>query len=291
MGIRFVCEKCSAKLHLKSEYAGRKTKCPKCSERIVIPSESTIQSRHEPKEKAQAAAQSEPKSAKKSNAARSEGGESIATLPATEAKKETAAKQVSDVSASDDTARHATEARDTTESTSTTPGGIKIKEDVLCENPTANWFVAPPSGGQFGPAQPDVMRQWISEGRVIAESLVWREGWEDWKPANVLFDMPQPPGPPKGDSDGGSSKPPKKSKKEKSSRDKNSKESPSQNEAPGNENELANKDFSDSKAKVVNYYKAKARSRNMGVLLIVGLAVVSMALVGLLVYVLMYPPT
>ena len=31
------------------------------------------------------------------------------------------------------------------------------------------------------------MRQWIAEGRVNAESMVWREGWDDWKQAGSLF--------------------------------------------------------------------------------------------------------
>jgi hypothetical protein len=31
------------------------------------------------------------------------------------------------------------------------------------------------------------MRRWITEGRVAADSLVWREGWPDWKPAPDVF--------------------------------------------------------------------------------------------------------
>jgi len=49
------------------------------------------------------------------------------------------------------------------------------------------WYVRPPSGGQFGPASGDLMRTWLSEGRVSAESLVWREGWRDWLEAGKAF--------------------------------------------------------------------------------------------------------
>ena len=49
------------------------------------------------------------------------------------------------------------------------------------------WYVRPPAGGQFGPARGDVMRQWIAEGRVSADSVVWREGWPDWKTAGPIF--------------------------------------------------------------------------------------------------------
>ena len=31
------------------------------------------------------------------------------------------------------------------------------------------------------------MRQWIGEGRVSADSMVWREGWADWKKAGGLL--------------------------------------------------------------------------------------------------------
>jgi len=43
------------------------------------------------------------------------------------------------------------------------------------------WFVRPATGGQFGPASEDVFQSWVDEGRVTADSYVWREGWEDWK--------------------------------------------------------------------------------------------------------------
>ena len=59
--------------------------------------------------------------------------------------------------------------------------------DPIEEAPHAVWYVRPPSGGQFGPAAADVMRTWITEGRVTADSLVWREGWPEWKQAGALF--------------------------------------------------------------------------------------------------------
>ncbi len=59
--------------------------------------------------------------------------------------------------------------------------------DPLMEAPQAQWYIRPPSGGQFGPAAADLMRQWIQEGRVTADSLVWRDGWQDWKPASATF--------------------------------------------------------------------------------------------------------
>jgi hypothetical protein len=49
------------------------------------------------------------------------------------------------------------------------------------------WYVRPPSGGQYGPAHGDVLRKWISEGRVSADSMVWREGWNGWRGGGEVF--------------------------------------------------------------------------------------------------------
>jgi len=59
--------------------------------------------------------------------------------------------------------------------------------DPIDEAPQAIWYVRPPSGGQYGPARGDVMRKWMSEGRVSPDSLVWREGWQDWRTAADAF--------------------------------------------------------------------------------------------------------
>ncbi len=59
--------------------------------------------------------------------------------------------------------------------------------DCIAEAPNAVWYVRPQSGGQFGPARGDIMRKWLGEGRVSADSLVWRDGWVDWKSAATIF--------------------------------------------------------------------------------------------------------
>jgi hypothetical protein len=59
--------------------------------------------------------------------------------------------------------------------------------DPIDEAPEAIWYVRPPSGGQYGPARGDIMRKWMGEGRVSPDSLVWREGWDDWHTASDVF--------------------------------------------------------------------------------------------------------
>lgn len=59
--------------------------------------------------------------------------------------------------------------------------------DPLTEAGDVVWYVRPPSGGQYGPATRDIMRTWLAEGRISADSLVWREGWRDWQAAGSVF--------------------------------------------------------------------------------------------------------
>ncbi len=60
--------------------------------------------------------------------------------------------------------------------------------DPLSESPDAQWYVCPESGGKnYGPANAEVMRQWIGEGRILADHLVWREGWQEWQRAGNCF--------------------------------------------------------------------------------------------------------
>jgi hypothetical protein len=74
-----------------------------------------------------------------------------------------------------------------TAATSPAPAPAAATNDPIAEAPTAIWYVRPPSGGQYGPARGDLLRQWVNEGRVTPQSLVWREGWPDWKVASDVF--------------------------------------------------------------------------------------------------------
>jgi hypothetical protein len=59
--------------------------------------------------------------------------------------------------------------------------------DPIAATPQARWFVRPPSGGQFGPAPGNVLRDWIAEGRVTPDTFVWCEGWPEWQRAQAVF--------------------------------------------------------------------------------------------------------
>lgn len=67
------------------------------------------------------------------------------------------------------------------------PSVGSLASDPLKENPDGVWYVQPPGERQFGPAKNDLMRQWIDEGRVSNDSLVWCEGWPEWREAKEVF--------------------------------------------------------------------------------------------------------
>jgi hypothetical protein len=45
----------------------------------------------------------------------------------------------------------------------------------------------PGAASQYGPAVGEEFRNWIKEGRVTGDTLVWRQDWAEWKLAGVVF--------------------------------------------------------------------------------------------------------
>ena len=66
-------------------------------------------------------------------------------------------------------------------------GSTKVPVATPAASETAVWFVKPPTGGQYGPATESMVRKWIDESRVTPDSLIWREGWENWRRAAQVF--------------------------------------------------------------------------------------------------------
>ena len=61
--------------------------------------------------------------------------------------------------------------------------GIEAPSQIDSQSDDALWYVRPPSGGQYGPATRGEIERWKGEGRIPGESLVWREGWAEWRTA------------------------------------------------------------------------------------------------------------
>jgi hypothetical protein len=151
MGIKFHCPN-GHKLNVKAFLAGKRGVCPKCGTKVRIPLES------------EAGLDSDVEEHDASESSKSNGSGAAAAVA-----HRPAAPAVSAVPVTTAAAR----------STSA--------HDPIEENPTAIWYVRPPTGGQYGPARGDIMRRWLSEGRVSSDSLVWREGWTDWQTAGKTF--------------------------------------------------------------------------------------------------------
>lgn len=159
MGIKFLCPN-GHKLHVKAFLSGKKAICPKCGVRVVVPA-------------ADASVLSDQSYA---------SGAGDSTILAGESAIVASKSTHSAAGQSDDDPTDSGVATLPASGTSAT-----ASSDPIDDAPSAVWYVRPATGGQFGPASGEIMRAWISEGRVGASSLVWRAGWPEWRAAAGIF--------------------------------------------------------------------------------------------------------
>ncbi len=187
MGIRFYCPS-GHKLNVKEFQAGRKGICPRCGAKIQIPTESTRTSTRKHRAERHPGTQAVTQTAALP--------EQVVVGPPTPATAEQWAPAGGTLVQPTPAAGEATPSAaapieppksPTTASAATTSSASADMPDPLAEAGDVVWYVRPSSGGQFGPAVREVMRGWIEEGRVGADSLVWREGWRDWREASDVF--------------------------------------------------------------------------------------------------------
>lgn len=182
MGIRFYCPN-GHKLNVKEFQAGKKGICPYCGAKIRIPLESTRKSSRELAEDPEMEVV---------------GGdvdlpEALPAMPEPAATSQVAAQQPvaqtqqpqAPVQPQQPVVQQPVQPQQPVQQP--IPEQPVAPIDPLAEAPGAVWYVRPVSGGQFGPASADVMRQWLVQGRISGDSLVWREGWPDWLDAGVVF--------------------------------------------------------------------------------------------------------
>lgn len=231
MGIRFLCPECGDKLHVKAFLAGKRGFCPKCKARLEIPIESTIPSTSQASNRGDEAAPAQAQPAQAVVVADDAGAQPVGRLESESVlvKLDMAIPKSGDDRApveehppgtsppievvesqdnrSDETSHEQGEEGSASEvpvakvADSVTPvaphamqaaGHAAPQIDPISEAPDAVWYVRPPAGGQFGPAGGDLMRRWLEEGRVSADSLVWRDGWEDWQLGVKVFPFLDP---------------------------------------------------------------------------------------------------
>jgi len=163
MGIRFACHVCDHSLNIKHELAGRIGVCPKCRGRFRIPLADTEKSLPV-----------------------DGGDEAQSSHDFSEARRASTATAVRSAAKS---ATAATSLAPTTTKSTTEKG--PLAESPLAESPLdeplAQWYVRPPAGGQYGPATGEIIRSWIEENRVTPSTLIWRDGWPQWRSAREVL--------------------------------------------------------------------------------------------------------
>lgn len=163
MGIKFDCVHCGHVLHVKDYLAGKRGVCPHCQGKVVIPATS-------------------------SHGAASANGAGVAVevpilsdaqQPTRELNEQAVIDHRMVISLTDPATGSGASAR---QPLAGAPG------DPIAEAPQLNWYVLPAgSTTKYGPAPGTMMRDWIAEGRVAADALLWREGWDQWRPAAAIF--------------------------------------------------------------------------------------------------------
>ncbi|MBW3600551.1 MAG: DUF4339 domain-containing protein [Planctomycetes bacterium] len=220
MGIKFYCPSCDKRLNVKSFLAGKSGFCPHCQSRLHIPAESEPKRAKTIDPGASTILKQEsrlPETAREKPAADHSSGNGHAkgqaapvrphavptpqgppgpsSTPAPAAQPSPAqpggAPPMGHSSPGGHPAYgpapvHPATAAPTVPAAPAAPAAPEAP-DPIAESPHAVWYVRPPAGGQYGPAAGDVMRKWLGEGRVSADSLVWREGWPDWRKAARVF--------------------------------------------------------------------------------------------------------
>ncbi len=200
MGIRCNCPDCGRKLNLKSYLAGKTGVCPHCQIRFTIPLQSTRLSSKESasKEMASGKAGGQPSSPTIATADEPDSV-IIQSEPAAEAGSNAAPPEMQTSAAPVESpkSRQAPEPTRPPATAAAYPSHPTIAlAPPLAESPAVDWYVRPPTGGQFGPAKGELMQKWLDSGRVASDAFVWREGWADWRRASEVFNSLGSPSPP-----------------------------------------------------------------------------------------------
>lgn len=67
-----------------------------------------------------------------------------------------------------------------------TPSAAPVVRKASAAGKPVVWYVRTKEG-HFGPTHEGAIREWISDGRITAGNWVWRDGWEEWRPAESVY--------------------------------------------------------------------------------------------------------
>jgi hypothetical protein len=194
MGIRFQCPN-GHKINVKSFLAGKRALCPECGVKVVVPMEAeaaptlslaTVPGSNGTVSNGTAAAPVEFKQPVAGTAANVAAPVAKSTAPTAAPVSAHVAKPIASPAFNANLAAAAAVVSAPVAPAMPTPPAFGIA-DPIAEAPQAVWYVRPRTGGQFGPAPGDIFRQWIAQRRVTGDSLVWRDGWADWRVASEVL--------------------------------------------------------------------------------------------------------
>ena len=184
MGIRFHCPN-GHKLNVKAFQAGKRGICPYCGAKFLIPSQSTRKSSKDERtaRRALAAAAFPGANPVSQDVAPGISGQAVEGLGQASAPSSPPIGANAPAALTHSTDVFTTFSVDDPSMTlsQSSPG------DPLVQAGDVVWYVRLHSGGQYGPATGKLMRQWLAEGRISADTLVWHEGWRDWQRADAVF--------------------------------------------------------------------------------------------------------
>jgi hypothetical protein len=184
MGIRFYCPQ-GHKLNVKEFQAGRRGICPFCGEKILIPTESSRPSSKAERQARRAGVEVAAVTLASHAAAPPTGpAVTVGEFPEAAPREESPAAAPANLDANN--APPAVQSY-STPAPALNAGAANLAPDPLADAAEVVWYVRPPTGGQFGPATPEIIRGWLAEGRISTDTLVWREGWRDWLEAGGVF--------------------------------------------------------------------------------------------------------
>ncbi|XZE46836.1 GYF domain-containing protein [Pirellulaceae bacterium SH467] len=197
MGIRFACHHCSHAIHVKDFQGGKRGKCPECGQSFRIPLQDATYSLAIDEEQGEpipqiAAAIASPKSAAVHAKSAVVAPTQTAPKPQPAVDSVKAAKPIEkSISKSSDKPAAKPVAKQNVAPSSVPPSAppvnTKVRPRAFAEADGARWYVRPPSGGEYGPASEELLTVWIEEKRVTADSLLWREGQPQWLTAEQLL--------------------------------------------------------------------------------------------------------
>ena len=151
MGIRFHCPN-GHRLNVKTFLAGKMGICPECGARVRIPEAQDVLSP-------------------------SHAGSSLTS------ENQAASGQLRDV-------HEKVEPREFPSNSGASVAEMPDSHDAGVDgSSTTSWYVRPVSGGQYGPADTTTFRQWVREGRVTDDALIWRDGWQNWQSAREVVEF------------------------------------------------------------------------------------------------------